>query len=199
MTSISSLRIAKSYRMQEAGFTLVEVMVVISIVAVLASIALPSMRQFIVKTRISGIANELVGSINYARSEAIRRGQVVVICARSTPTSTVCGNTNQWDNGWIVCADLTPAANNLCTVTDANLGGLLRVRDPVGAGFTINKDGAATFLRFNADGNLTGAGFTGINIQSPDSNDLLLERTVCVARTGRARVADWSGANQVCS
>jgi type IV fimbrial biogenesis protein FimT len=192
MTLVFPLRAAKVYQKQIAGFTLVEVMVVISIVAVLASFALPSMRQFVVKTKISGIANDIVGSLNFARSEALRRGQTVIVCPRANPTSQICGNTADWANGWIVCADKSSTSNR-CSAGDD----FLRIRDPIAAGYVVTKNGT-TFLRFNADGTLSATSPGSIHISSPDSGDLLLERSVCIARTGRAQVRDWSGGNTVC-
>jgi type IV fimbrial biogenesis protein FimT len=176
------------------GFTLVEVMVVLSILAILVTIALPSMRQFVVRSKIANVTNELVGSINFARSEAIRRSQPVTICPRSTPSSTTCPTTASqfWNNGWVICRDLN--ANNRCSGTD---GPPIRVRDSIAGNFEIVS--SAGFIRFNADGTLSGLGAARLQVTSPDSGDLALERTVCVARTGRARVVDYSGANQVCS
>ena len=66
----------------QKGFTLVELMVTISVLAVLVAIALPDLRAFLVNSKLSSNTNEFIGLLNFARSEAISRNRVVSVCSR---------------------------------------------------------------------------------------------------------------------
>ncbi|MBV6815250.1 Tfp pilus assembly protein FimT/FimU [Xanthomonas campestris pv. passiflorae] len=83
------------------GFTLVELLVTISVVAVLAVIALPSFQGVIRSNQAATTANELVASLSLARSEAIRSTRGGGICPSSD--GLICSG--QWSDGWISWAD----------------------------------------------------------------------------------------------
>lgn len=83
------------------GITLVEVVITAAILAIIAAVALPSFNNVIIANRLAANANEMVGSLQTARSEAIRRGSRVVVCASSTGSS--CAGT--WSDGWIAFED----------------------------------------------------------------------------------------------
>jgi type IV fimbrial biogenesis protein FimT len=76
MSSRASSTIARSSR----GFTLVELMVTIAILAILATIGLPSFQRLISDYRVSAQANGVQGLLQFARSEAVKRRQPVVVC-----------------------------------------------------------------------------------------------------------------------
>jgi len=86
---------------RSAGITLIEVAITVTILAILAAVALPAFSNVILANRLAAGANELVGSLQIARSEAIRRGTRVVVCSSATGSS--CGGT--WSDGWIVFED----------------------------------------------------------------------------------------------
>lgn len=76
------------------GFTLIELMVVLAIAAILLTVGVPSFRDLMIKNRLSGQIQEFYNAINFARSEAIKRGNFVSIC-KSSDGST-CGGSNDW-------------------------------------------------------------------------------------------------------
>lgn len=82
---------------------MVELMVTIAILAILIGLAVPSFNSLIISNRITSHANELIASLQIARSEAIRNNARVVMCA-STDAATCTGGPN-WTNGWIVFVD----------------------------------------------------------------------------------------------
>lgn len=86
------------------GFGLIELLVVVAIVAILASLAMPSYRQTMQSNRVSTEANDLLTAIDMARGEAVTRSRFVSICPANA-AATACGGTTDWGNGWIVFAD----------------------------------------------------------------------------------------------
>jgi type IV fimbrial biogenesis protein FimT len=82
------------------GFTLLELMTTITIVAVLLAIGVPSMRSMIQRNRVSSANNDLAASIAYARTTAINRGQLVSMCPSADGSSCTSAGQN-FEPGWI--------------------------------------------------------------------------------------------------
>lgn len=89
------------------GFTAIELMVAVAIVAILAALAAPSFTPLIERWRVRSAAETLTSSLYYSRSEAIKRGGNVII--EKTPNSGNCtsASTNaEWGCGWKVFFDV---------------------------------------------------------------------------------------------
>ena len=90
-------------RMRTGGFTLVELMVVIAILAIVAAIAFPSFQATIRSNRLATATNELTASLALARAESLRTPAGASICTSSN--GTACTDT-PWHQGWIVWIDM---------------------------------------------------------------------------------------------
>jgi len=78
-----------SARLHSSGFTLVELMIVVAVLAILLGIAAPSFQSMLDKRRLTGAAEQLYADLQYARSEAIRQNKIVTVYFSET-TSPWC-------------------------------------------------------------------------------------------------------------
>jgi len=127
------------------GMTMVELLMVIVVVAILMTIAVPSYRYVTNSNRVAAEVNGLLGDLQYARGEAIRNGLNVVVCI-STDGASCTNPTGSWHTGWIVFVD----ANGNGSV-DAGES-VLRVQAPFVSTDTLSSGGAFSAVSFNREG-----------------------------------------------
>jgi type IV fimbrial biogenesis protein FimT len=91
----------------QRGFTLIELMVALAVMAIVIGMAVPGFQSMINGNRLAGASNELIASVQTARMEAIRRGARVAICA-SADANAGAGATcaTSGIDGWIVFVDV---------------------------------------------------------------------------------------------
>ncbi len=161
-----------------SGFTLIELIITLTIIAILLGIVGPNMGTFVTSNRLTTQANEFIADLNLARSEAIKQASNVGVCASSTGTSC----TGNWQNGWIVFLD-----------ADASLGwtasdSVLRTHESLSGNNTLG--GTQTTIVFNKSGVLASAAAAGnytlCNSQSGKS------RVINVQTTGRPTLSEGS-------
>jgi len=86
------------------GFTFLELMITLSIVAIITTIALPSFAEIIADNRQVTRYNQLLTAIALTRSEAIKRGERVSLCQSSSGISCT-KDSDLWHQGWVVYTD----------------------------------------------------------------------------------------------
>jgi type IV fimbrial biogenesis protein FimT len=177
-------------KITSTGFTLVELLVTLSVVSILSFIAVPSYRSFVETNRVATATNDLMSDINLARMEAIKRqkgangtGQAVV-CV-STDGSTCSASPTTWNAGWIAFWD----DNGDGAYTAGGNDVLLKIHDglPSTVGVTTTP-GTLVALTYTRVGTLAG---TTSNMQIRiASTQITKTNSVCLTGgTGRAILA----------
>lgn len=85
------------------GFTLIELMVTLAVGIFILAIGVPSFMNMMSSSRAAGYANDLVGALQVARSEAVKRGLEAALCASKDQSS--CTGASDWNKGWLVFRD----------------------------------------------------------------------------------------------
>lgn len=88
-------------RAANRGITLLELVMSLAIIAILASVAAPGFNALRYSSERAAVVNSFVHAVYLARSEAIKRGQVVTIC-KSVDGQACAGRATEWHSGWIV-------------------------------------------------------------------------------------------------
>lgn len=115
-------------RSAQHGFTLIELMIVVALLAIISAFALPAFQSFIASNRLTSEANELLAGLNLARSEAVRTQRRVVLCRASATGCVTTADGERWQR-WVVFVD-----NDADGVFDANE----LLREQVITGTTLN-------------------------------------------------------------
>lgn len=172
------------------GFTLIELMTGIVVLSVLLAIAVPSFTETIRNNRTVAQTNELVVALNFARSEATKRGLPVTVCAADPAQAQCAGATaNDWVNGWLIFLDVD--SGGTVGVVDTGAGDeilltSLRMRD--GVRLTTNNLGFLRYGRSGAPTNIAGAAagtaVISLGVQHQQCSGVN-RRIIAVDRTGR--------------
>lgn len=91
-------------RQRQLGLTLIELMITLSIIAILVALAGPPYRQFIQNQRLSAASSELQRALWLARAEAMTRARRVTAC-RSANGADCSATAGTWTQGWMVFVD----------------------------------------------------------------------------------------------
>lgn len=127
------------------GVTLIELLVVIAIVGILAVLAVPSFQETIVRNRMAAQSNEFLTALNFARSEAIKRGNSVTLCRSSDGSS--CAASGGWEAGWLAFSD----SNGNSTLNTGEV--IVRVWPALSADFSLRAgSGIDGNIRYDARG-----------------------------------------------
>ena len=129
------------------GFTLIELMAVLTLAAIILTIGVPSFQEIIRNNRFATQANTLISSINLARSEAVKRGTRVTLCKSSDGQS--CATNDGYEQGWIVFTDVDDSAS-----FDSGTEEIIRVVGSLSGGSTLRatSDAVVNYVSYVADG-----------------------------------------------
>lgn len=146
---------------KQSGFNLIEVMIIVALIGILLVIGLPNLNYTITNNRITAKTNELVGVLNYVRSEALTAGNSLY---KMIPQGIDSNNieSSDWNKGWIVWRDgdrdnlvneqtITEDAQGNQVIEETPGERILKVFDEA-KGITIN--GPDQVVRFSGRGKL---------------------------------------------
>ncbi|MGC4397348.1 GspH/FimT family pseudopilin [Hydrogenophaga sp. T2] len=181
------MRVEKHSFLPQRGFTLIELMVGITILAILLAIAVPSFRGSMASSRVTSSTNEIVSALALARSEAIRRGTRISVCKSTNGTG--CAAAGGWEQGWIVFVDTNRPGGDAAV----NAGDVVLTRTGPQAGelSILGTAAVANYLSFAADGtvrNMAGTALAGrlrVCSTSTAINDARRAREIDVSSAGR--------------
>lgn len=174
---------------KQGGFTLIELIVTTIVLAIVVAVGLPSFMTLIQNNRIATETNKVITAINLARSEAIKRGVNVTLCASSDQQTCA---SNNWSDGWIVFVDNdTPAtavpggAAPTAPAANPTAAELIQVWPAMEGGMTLT--GGTDFIRYKPDGMADLSAEVTLNLDIPDCTGNQ-QRAIRVSVTGRPSV-----------
>lgn len=158
------------------GFTLIELMVSLSVASIILTIAVPGFQTIVQNNRMTTDLNRLVTDLNLTRIEAIKRGDDVTMCQRNS-AGTECNDASAWEQGWIIFSD--PNRNGVVDAGEV----IIRVAQKLDANITLTY--RKNRVTFTAQG--FAYGFAGSFVMS-DTRGAGYSKKRVISNTGRIRI-----------
>lgn len=174
----SKIKVRSTSSPRNLGFTLIEVLVSLIILGILASLAAPSFTQSIRRYRVNAIREELTASIQWARSEAIRRN-LPILLVRTTGCGADLLDSNDWSCGWEAVVDSNSNGAK-------NAGELVVQTTVIPIGYGVMHTNLGSVLQFNIWGQAQGVGQIFV-ITPPEGVSGSSTTTLCINSGGRIR------------
>jgi len=178
-----------------AGFTVTELVMVMTIIGILTAIGVPSFKYVTASNRISSEINALLGDMQFARSQAIKQGLTVTVCSSSDGATCNTGAAgNVWHTGWIVFLD----SNGDQQVDNGEQ--IIRVQPAFNSNDTLTSVGSYAAATYNRLGYApTWNGLT-INIALHDvNNSPVYTRCLAITASGSVSTEKAGAGNPICS
>ena len=128
-----------------SGFSLVESMIVVAILAILAGLALPSLQALVLRQRIATTGYTLATELSLARNTAVVRRSPVTLCP--SLGNGQCLGTSDWSHGWLIYRD--PNRSTQPTSPDDILR---ETRQPLHASMQAHSTAGRVRIRYQPDG-----------------------------------------------
>lgn len=161
-----------------SGFTVIELMVVVSVIAVLTTVSVPSFQTVLDNYRVRRATEDLVATIYLARTEAIKHGGEVVL-RKSMPAGCAGSSTTaQWECGWFVFLDLNN--NNLLDGAESVIQS-----SPIATGVDIRFTSNHAVMPIDRWGQFNGSGAFGFIIKSNRTASSTQPAALCMTSGGR--------------
>jgi type IV fimbrial biogenesis protein FimT len=128
-------RRAQRVAVRVAGYTMIEMLVVLLIIGIVAASMGPNLAAMVDRNRKLGAVNDMLAVLTLARSEAVNLQTTVSVCSSSDQATC---NTNNWESGWLVFVD--DGAGTGGVADDGNLNGteqVLRIGQGVSGTITV--------------------------------------------------------------
>lgn len=171
------------------GFTLIELMVALTVFAVMVAVGIPQLTHLTNNNRMVSEINTISATLALARSESVKRGRIVTICGSTDGTAC---DTSNWESGWLVFMDIDK--DNTFDNGDGDVK--LKIGSALSAGNTLRllKSDNSGVLQFKPDGTLRDRNLDafddGTFVLCEKTKDVTRARGVHVNRLGRTSRAE---------
>ena len=174
------------------GFTLIEALVTISIAAIVTTLAIPNLRDFMVSNKMANLSNEFTSAVLQTRALAVSKNACATLCASTDISASggtgTCSNasTDDFQKGWLVFVN--KACTDTLTTPPAGSITVLRRGEPDSSYSIKLGTGGKSMVMFDPRGYSNLPSAAEYKVDPPTSADAKYKRVVCVDAAGRPTV-----------
>lgn len=172
----------------QRGFTLVEMMVTIAVLVILATVAVPGLQEYAVRSGMAAIRDDFAIALQRTRADAISRNTCVSMCQLASGSTSACApeaELGQWHQGWLTYVN--DSCSGEVPVGGVSAGDVISVRQPSNQRYTLADNLKSGVVTFDARGSLV-SGAATYGVKDSLDKDSKHARDIVVSKQGRVVV-----------